>query len=219
MIEVFRRTGFPVRSARDAGRRSRWSSRPRSPRRRSPRYEERERIAAANAVRAVLEPTSVAVIGASRDPPSIGGRLLHNLLDPPFAGVVYPVNPTRQRGAGRRGVSQRARRPRARSTWRSSPCPRRRCSTSRGSAARRACGARRDLRRIRRRRGADGRALQHELLEVCRASGMRLIGPNCMGVVNTDPEVAAERHVRRDLAAARAASGSCRRAARSASPS
>ena len=37
--------------------------------------------------------------------------------------------------------------------------------------------------------GADGSSLQHELLEVCRASGMRLIGPNCMGVVNTDPEI------------------------------
>src|SRR6185436_13756753 len=37
--------------------------------------------------------------------------------------------------------------------------------------------------------GADGALLQRELVEVCRASGMRLIGPNCMGVVNTDPEV------------------------------
>ena len=37
--------------------------------------------------------------------------------------------------------------------------------------------------------GSDGAALQRELLDVCRASGMRLIGPNCMGVVNTDPAV------------------------------
>src|SRR5262249_7458843 len=38
--------------------------------------------------------------------------------------------------------------------------------------------------------GAEGAARQAELLEICRASGMRLIGPNCLGVVNTDPQVA-----------------------------
>ena len=37
--------------------------------------------------------------------------------------------------------------------------------------------------------GPEGLARQHDLLEVCRASGMRLIGPNCMGIVNTDPEL------------------------------
>ena len=34
------------------------------------------------------------MIGASRDPASIGGRLFRNLITRPFAGVVYPVNPT-----------------------------------------------------------------------------------------------------------------------------
>jgi acyl-CoA synthetase (NDP forming) len=34
-----------------------------------------------------------------------------------------------------------------------------------------------------------GALLQQELVEVCRQTGMRLIGPNCMGIVNTDPKV------------------------------
>ena len=38
--------------------------------------------------------------------------------------------------------------------------------------------------------GARGRARQAELLAVCRAAGMRLVGPNCLGVLNTDPGVA-----------------------------
>ena len=38
--------------------------------------------------------------------------------------------------------------------------------------------------------GGRGRGRQAELLAVCRASGMRLVGPNCLGVLNTDPEVA-----------------------------
>ena len=37
--------------------------------------------------------------------------------------------------------------------------------------------------------GAEGAARLAELLDVCRASGMRLVGPNCMGVVNTSPDV------------------------------
>ena len=62
--------------------------------------------------------------------------------------------------------------------------------------------------------GPDGSSLQHELLEVCRASGMRLIGPNCMGVVNTDPDVRLNAHVRATWPP-RGASRSSPRAARS----
>ncbi len=38
--------------------------------------------------------------------------------------------------------------------------------------------------------GAEGAARQEELLRVCRDAGMRLVGPNCLGIVNTDPTVA-----------------------------
>jgi succinyl-CoA synthetase alpha subunit/RimJ/RimL family protein N-acetyltransferase len=37
--------------------------------------------------------------------------------------------------------------------------------------------------------GEEGLARQRELLEICRGSGMRLVGPNCLGVINTDPAV------------------------------
>jgi acyl-CoA synthetase (NDP forming) len=37
--------------------------------------------------------------------------------------------------------------------------------------------------------GADGARRQHELLRICRAAGIRLVGPNCLGVANTDPSV------------------------------
>src|SRR5581483_840700 len=33
--------------------------------------------------------------------------------------------------------------------------------------------------------GAEGKALQQSLIEICRSSGMRLVGPNCMGIINT----------------------------------
>ncbi|MCU1623765.1 MAG: CoA-binding domain protein [Frankiales bacterium] len=37
--------------------------------------------------------------------------------------------------------------------------------------------------------GSAGRSQQAELLRICRESGMRLVGPNCLGIVNTDPSV------------------------------
>ncbi|HET7112518.1 MAG TPA: acetate--CoA ligase family protein, partial [Pyrinomonadaceae bacterium] len=37
--------------------------------------------------------------------------------------------------------------------------------------------------------GAEGKARQAELVSVCRGAGMRLIGPNCMGIANTNPKV------------------------------
>jgi acyl-CoA synthetase (NDP forming) len=37
--------------------------------------------------------------------------------------------------------------------------------------------------------GGDGPARQQELMDICRAYGMRVIGPNCMGIVNTDDEI------------------------------
>src|SRR5262245_60501187 len=43
-----------------------------------------------------FRPTSVAVVGASATPGSVGRILMRNLLQNPFGGVVYPVNPKRK---------------------------------------------------------------------------------------------------------------------------
>src|SRR5262249_19713367 len=44
----------------------------------------------------IFHPRSVAVLGASATPGSVGSILIHNLLANPFGGVVYPVNPKRR---------------------------------------------------------------------------------------------------------------------------
>src|SRR5438552_18993147 len=44
----------------------------------------------------LFKPQSVAVLGASVTPGSVGSILMHNLLANPFGGVVYPVNPKRK---------------------------------------------------------------------------------------------------------------------------
>ena len=91
MIDVFRQSGFPVElhSTPDALEIE-------LPTSLSPgavaRFDERERIGAVAAVRSFLEPSSVAVIGASRQRGTIGGEILHNLLTAEFNGPVYAVN-------------------------------------------------------------------------------------------------------------------------------
>jgi predicted CoA-binding protein/GNAT superfamily N-acetyltransferase len=57
------------------------------------RAEAQEAEAERASLRPVLAPKSVAVIGASRDPKSVGGALFRNLIRWGFAGAVYPVNP------------------------------------------------------------------------------------------------------------------------------
>src|SRR3974390_2692014 len=44
---------------------------------------------------AIFAPKSVAVIGATENPGSVGRTLLWNLISSPFGGTVYPVNPKR----------------------------------------------------------------------------------------------------------------------------
>ena len=58
-------------------------------------------------------------------------------------------------------------------------------------------------------------ARQADLLAVCRQAGMRLVGPNCMGVINTAPDVSMNATLARQHPRA-AGSASCRRAAPSA---
>ncbi len=187
MIDVFRQTGFPISV----------HTRPGNVEIAFPtegtddtaeHYDERLRAAGVAATRAVLDARAIAVIGASRDPASIGGRLFKNLVGQPFAGVVYPVN---RESESIQGV-------RAYPSVKDIAGPVELAFIVVPAAA--VLGVVRECAEAQVRAlvvisagfaetGDDGRALQRELLELCRASGMRLIGPNCMGVINTDPDV------------------------------
>ena len=187
MIEVFRDCGFePTIRARPGSVEIEFPTEITEDAARS--FEEREREAARNAVAALLSPGSVAVIGASRDPASIGARVFRNILRSGFQGVVHPVNP---KASAIEGVA-------------ASPSvldvpgevdiaivcvPASAVMDVAGS-----CGTKgvRGLVVITSgfsETGEAGRALQDELLVLCRTHGMRLIGPNCMGILNTDPEI------------------------------
>jgi acetyltransferase len=149
---------------------------------------EREKVATVASLMPLLRPRSIAVIGASRREGTIGNKLFRNLLYQSFNGVVYPVNPNAEVVASVRAypsvldiagevelgvvvVPAEA------------VCP-----------VVQQCG-RKGVRGIVvisagfAETGQEGMARQNELLEIIRNYGMRLVGPNCMGIINTDPQV------------------------------
>jgi acetate---CoA ligase (ADP-forming) len=153
------------------------------------RYDERDAAAAAAAVEAVLRPRGVAVVGASERPGSVGGAVLANVLAAGFTGAVHAVHP---RASSVHGVTAHPR-----ITDISEPIDLAVITTPASAVARAArdCVAKgvRALVVISAgfgEAGPAGASRQRELLEICRAGGMRLVGPNCLGVINTDPAVA-----------------------------
>ena len=61
---------------------------------------ERERAAESASVSRILEPKSIAVVGASRQPGSIGNIVFRNIIGGAFTGMVFPVNPSAPSVAG-----------------------------------------------------------------------------------------------------------------------
>ena len=146
-----------------------------------------QRAAARVSVAPFLCPRSIALVGASDKPASIGALLLANLLASGFTGPVYPVNPRHQVIQGVpaypdlsscpqppdlalvavpaplvAGVVDQAGRLGVRAV----------CVISAGFAE----------------TGAEGRVLQDQLRRRARAAGVRLIGPNCMGLLSGGPD-------------------------------
>ncbi len=149
---------------------------------------DRARRAERQAVVRLLEPRAVAVVGAGRDPHGIGHRVLRNLLAVPFHGPVHPVHPEADAVAGVR--AHRSIRelpdeidlavvcvPAAEVNGVIADCGRARVAAavviSAGFAE----------------TGPEGRVLQDEVLATARRFGVRILGPNCLGLVNTHPDI------------------------------
>jgi acyl-CoA synthetase (NDP forming)/GNAT superfamily N-acetyltransferase len=148
----------------------------------------REQAAEARGVHNALHPRSVAVIGASTDPAKIGHAVLINLLRAQFTGPVFPVNPEARSVSGVRAYRSVTEIPdevdlavvaipAARVDEVMDSCLAKGVKTllvlSSGFAE----------------SGHDGVLAQRRLVEEARAHGMRVIGPNALGVVNTAPSV------------------------------
>ncbi|MBN2187202.1 MAG: GNAT family N-acetyltransferase, partial [Dehalococcoidia bacterium] len=150
--------------------------------------EERERVATVTSLRSLLYPRSVAVIGASTKSGTVGQLPFQCIMENKFSGVVYPVNPNAESVMSVKAYPSVLDIP--------------------GSVdlaliivpaqfvpkVTDECG-RKGVRAIIvisdgfKERGSEGAARERELRDITLGHGMRLVGPNCMGVINTDPTV------------------------------
>ncbi|MFA9432282.1 GNAT family N-acetyltransferase [Egicoccus sp. AB-alg2] len=150
--------------------------------------DESEREAAAAGLRRFFRPEKVAVVGASRNKQSIGGLVFDNILQGHFTGVVYPVNPNAPYVQGVAAYPSLA------------DCPETPdlvfvCVPSRfvndivdeaGELGVKAvCVVSAGFSEV----GEEGEALQADLMDRARGHGLRIVGPNCMGLLNGNPDI------------------------------
>jgi acetyl coenzyme A synthetase (ADP forming)-like protein len=187
MIQVFRDSGYAVEvhSADGAIHVEFPTSRSEQTRE---RFEQRERSAAIAAVARFLRPASVAVIGASPRRRTVGGAILANLRTYGFTGELYAVNRRVGTIAGKPAYSAIADVP--------GPVdlaviavPAAQVGTVAGECAAAGVHSLLVISAGFAETGREGAVRQRELVQICREAGMRLIGPNCLGVLNTDEDV------------------------------
>ncbi len=150
--------------------------------------DRRDARAVVRSLERLLRPGSVAVIGASRRPGTIGHELVRNLVKGAFQGPVYPVNPTARQVA-------------------SIPCwpsiedvpgdvdlaviavPASSVVEVAEACGRRHVGGLVIVSTGFAESSPGGIEAQREIVALARRHGMRVVGPNCFGVLNTDPSV------------------------------
>ena len=132
---------------------------------------------------ALFNPRSVAIIGASEDPTRIGGRPLRYLKESGFEGAIWPVNPRRDRVQGIEAHPSIAEVPGVVDVA-VVAVPADRTIETIEACAERGVGAAVVFTSGFAETGADGAARQRRMGEIARASGMRILGPNCLGVYN-----------------------------------
>jgi acetyl coenzyme A synthetase (ADP forming)-like protein len=187
MLEVFSASGFGVRRSCRAGV-IHVSISTRLTKQSIEVGETREWFAAAQSMARVLRPRSVAVIGASRSTDKIGGALLVNLIRGEFKGPIYPINP---HAAEVQGIKSY---PSVSAVGRPIDLavialPAEAVEKAVDECARVGVQAVIVVSAGFGEMSAEGREAERRLAELVRASGMRMVGPNCMGVINTDPAV------------------------------
>ena len=134
---------------------------------------------------ALLRPASVAVIGASNNPTRIGGRPIRYFRDAGFAGRVYPVNPRHKEVQGLAAFPRISDVPEAVDlAIIAVPAPSvvdivEACAARGVRVAVIYSAGFAEM-------GAGGRRLQQRLREIATETGLRIVGPNCLGVYNSE---------------------------------
>lgn len=149
---------------------------------------EREAPSGVHGLAAVFRPRSIAVIGASRERGSVGAEIFHNLIHHQFAGPVYPVNPKASSVLSVRAYARVEDVP--------DPLdlaiivvPAVHVLSVLEACGRKGVRAAVVISAGFKETGEEGLARERALLDCARRHHMRLVGPNCLGVLSTAPEM------------------------------
>src|SRR3712207_6731250 len=132
---------------------------------------------------AIFRPEAVAVVGATDRPGSVGRTIMWNLISNPFGGTVYPVNARRQNVLGIQAYPSISEVPeRVELAVVVAPAPAvpeiiRECVEAGVEGAIIISAGFKET-------GPKGAELENRVLEEARRGRMRIIGPNCLGVMN-----------------------------------
>ena len=136
----------------------------------------------------LFRPRSVAVIGASNRPLTIGNRIVRNLLGMQFTGPIYPVHPKNSEIEGLAAYPSISHVlgdvdlahiivKNVQVSHVLADCARKGVKIAIINTA--------GFKEV----GPEGARLEAELVSIARSNGIRIFGPNCQGIINTDPKV------------------------------
>lgn len=137
---------------------------------------------------AILAPKSVAVVGASTTRGKVGHDIFVNILKGGFTGTLYPVNPTARSISSVRAYPSIKDVPDEVDLGIVILPPKAALQSVQDAVARGVKGiviVSAGFREV----GPEGRAIEDRMVAVCREAGVRIIGPNCLGVINPLPAV------------------------------
>jgi acetyltransferase len=132
---------------------------------------------------AIFHPRSIAVIGATEKEGSVGRTILWNLLSSPFGGTVYPVNPTRPAILGVKAypsigaIGEPVDLAVIVTPAKTAPGLVAECGEAGIKGVIIISAGFKEI-------GAEGAELERQVLEAARRYGIRVVGPNCLGVMN-----------------------------------
>ncbi len=138
-------------------------------------------------IKSIMNPSSVAVVGASNRRGSVGGAVFQNLLDAGYTGVLYPVNPRQRSIHSVRAYPDLADIP-DEVDMAVIIVPAEFVPEVVKEAADKGVKGVVIISAGFRESGEEGARLEKQLVSLADEKGIRMVGPNCLGVINTNAE-------------------------------
>ncbi len=136
----------------------------------------------------MISPRSAAVLGASNKEGSVGNAVMVNILNGRFTGKVYPVNPSRDEVLGLKcyssilGISDDVDLAVIITPSKTVPQLMENCGKKGVKCTVIISAGFKES-------GEEGRLLEEHVAAIAKKYGVRLIGPNCVGMINADPKI------------------------------